>query len=261
VTKRWLKLDQNFPFTRTSVQLRERFGNDGLLVWVCMLTAAKRGDPEGTIEHVNDPHFWVVMGLAQTPPVFTPDEFLTFTGQLKQTRRRRSGDVVKTTLTHWGDWQETWRREDERERKSRYRQGFVRDTAGTANGQPADEKRTEKEKERESITPLTPHGGNPAVREIFEHWQTARHHEGSKLSDGRRRKIEARLKEFSQADLLRAIDAVALDPWEERRRNDDLTQIFRSTESVDRFLAFDQDPALMSAEDRWKRHFAREEHT
>jgi hypothetical protein len=77
------------------------------------------------------------------------------------------------------------------------------------------------------------------VQAVYDHWRKARNKTDrryDKLSDGRRSKIRARLREFSADELIRAIDAVALDPWEDRPRHDDVTVLFRSKETVDRFL-------------------------
>jgi len=78
-----------------------------------------------------------------------------------------------------------------------------------------------------------------SIRNIYDHWRKARRKTRStydRMSTARRQKIKARLAEFSEAELLRAIDAVAADPWPDRRLHDDITVIFRSGEQVDRFL-------------------------
>jgi hypothetical protein len=101
------------------------------------------------------------------------------------------------------------------------------------------EKRREEKTEKKNVADKTP--ATDAVREIYDHWRTARRKTDrrfAKISEGRRRKIQSRLREFSAVELMRAIDCVALDPWEERPRHDDLTVIFRSQEQVDRFLSF-----------------------
>ncbi len=77
------------------------------------------------------------------------------------------------------------------------------------------------------------------VQRIYDHWRTKcgkTRANYAKISTARRRKIHARLREFTADELCLAIDAVAKDPWEGRSLNDDLTVIFRSHEQVDRFL-------------------------
>lgn len=82
--------------------------------------------------------------------------------------------------------------------------------------------------------------GNP-IRVVYDHWRTERSRTDrryERISDARRQKIAARLREFTVDELKSAISAVALDPWEDRPRHDDLTVILRSREQVERFLAF-----------------------
>lgn len=92
------------------------------------------------------------------------------------------------------------------------------------------------------------------VEEIFQHWKNARSKERARFTDTRKVKVKARLKSFSAIELIRAIDAVALDPWEDRSRHDDLAIILRSDEQVEKFLALADDPAVYSPEERRQRH-------
>lgn len=83
------------------------------------------------------------------------------------------------------------------------------------------------------------------ARQVYEYWRERLGKTDSrynKIAPNRRQKIQARLREFTGLDLKRAIDGVALDPWEERPRHDDLTVIFRSQEQVERFLAIAEHP-------------------
>jgi hypothetical protein len=122
--------------------------------------------------------------------------------------------------------------------------------ARTSEGDTRTQNREEKKrKEKEQVV----------VREVYDHWRKQRaktHGRYDTLTDNRRRKIVARLREFSADELKRAIDAVALDPWEERSRHDDLTILFRSEEQVQKFLSLEDDPSLLSTEERLRRHFA-----
>lgn len=77
------------------------------------------------------------------------------------------------------------------------------------------------------------------VQRVYDHWREARGKTRAnyeRMSDGRRKKIQARLREFSVDDLCRAIDGIAHDPWPDRAMQDDITIVFRSTEQVDKFL-------------------------
>lgn len=90
------------------------------------------------------------------------------------------------------------------------------------------------------------HEANASLRrQVYDFWRQERKRTRSSydtISDGRRKKIDARLKEFSVEELCEAIRGVANDPWEERDQHDDLTVIFRSKEQVERFLGFAASP-------------------
>jgi uncharacterized phage protein (TIGR02220 family) len=78
------------------------------------------------------------------------------------------------------------------------------------------------------------------VRVVYDYWRDKRsrtHGRYGSITKARRDKIAARLKDgYTVEDLCRAIDAVALDDWDGRSRNDDIVQLFRSPEKVDRWL-------------------------
>lgn len=97
------------------------------------------------------------------------------------------------------------------------------------------------------------------IRRLYDHWRAARSktdHRYDQISPERRRKIAGRLKEFSEDELHRALDAVALDPWEERARNDDILKLFRSRETVDRWLEIAEDKTTMTAGERLRARMA-----
>jgi hypothetical protein len=109
--------------------------------------------------------------------------------------------------------------------------------------------------DRSSTTPVpvpkeqpAPNGASSEsgdVQLVYDHWRTARGKKSSrynKISTERRRRITARLREFSTVELIRALDAVALDPWEDRPRHDDLTKLFKSREAVDAWLELADKP-------------------
>lgn len=77
------------------------------------------------------------------------------------------------------------------------------------------------------------------IKRVYDHWRQVRGKTDArygKISDQRRQKIKTRLAEFTADDLVRALDNVARDPWPERARHDDITVLFKSRESVDRWL-------------------------
>lgn len=90
-------------------------------------------------------------------------------------------------------------------------------------------------------TPLATLADDRQVESVYGHWRQARGRAAARydtISAARRDIIEARLAEFTADQLCAAIDAIALDPWPDRERLDDLPTIFRTRESVDRFLDF-----------------------
>ncbi len=107
----------------------------------------------------------------------------------------------------------------------------------------------EREIEKEKDPPVVPPrgDGNGAAsndaRHVFDHWLQARgKSERFTLTPGRRKKIEARLNDFSPTVLCQAIDAVDHDPWAKRKLHDDLTIIFRNSDQVERFLDMADNP-------------------
>jgi hypothetical protein len=95
------------------------------------------------------------------------------------------------------------------------------------------EEKREEEKEQDAAN-------NAAVQTIYDHWRVklgktdARY--ANRITPNRRKKIAARLREFTSEELIRAIDGVALDPWQDRPRHNDLTIVFRTQEQVEKFI-------------------------
>jgi hypothetical protein len=96
----------------------------------------------------------------------------------------------------------------------------------------------------ELLSPVVPSSaeirGEPEIERVFRHWQAERGREKSQLTEDRKRRIRARLREFTADQLCQAISGVKCDPWPERAQNDDLTQILRNAGQVERFLRFAQ---------------------
>lgn len=110
--------------------------------------------------------------------------------------------------------------------------------------------RPKKRKEANASSSLSPAIIDDLQR-VYNHWRTERgktDRRYDRVSDKRRAVIKARLRESRSDDpadeLIRAIDGVALDPWDDRPRHDDLTVIFRNREKVDYFLEFHDRPEL-----------------
>lgn len=117
--------------------------------------------------------------------------------------------------------------------------------SGLARTRSAQVRASTAESEIESETDNSAKALSRDVLKVYDHWRTARdktHGRYDRISPGRLRKLRARLREFSADDLCAAIDAVALDPWTERNRYDDLTTLFKNSEAVDRWLAMLEKP-------------------
>jgi hypothetical protein len=114
-------------------------------------------------------------------------------------------------------------------------------TPGVSGSTSAQEVEKEKEEKAAKAASSAKSPTADDVRTVYEVWRTERGKTDRRYataSETRRTKIRSRLREFTVDELVRAIRAVALDPWEDRPRHDDLTVIFRSREQVERFLAF-----------------------
>lgn len=79
------------------------------------------------------------------------------------------------------------------------------------------------------------------VREVFEYWQTKLDKPNHSLTTSRQTKIRARLKEFSVADLKKAIDAAAADSFlcganDRGKEFTDFKTIFKTQDKVEELL-------------------------
>lgn len=103
----WFAFDALYPHGETAQKIADEFGRDGLLVWACFLAACKRGATQGTFTYVTDESGWAELGLPDPAnrPDFSLDDFWSFTGRIKQTKKTRSGRVKNVTATRWGRWQ------------------------------------------------------------------------------------------------------------------------------------------------------------
>lgn len=87
--------------------------------------------------------------------------------------------------------------------------------------------------------------------EVFEHWKTVMQAPRAKLDDKRRRIIKLRLKDFSTADLKRAIDGCKNDPFsmgdnDRAKTFNGIHIICRDAEHVEKFIALTE-PAAAAA--------------
>lgn len=119
-------LSVTFATGKTGSVLQDKLGLEGLAAWACLIAAAKRGAGQVVFAHDRD---WQAIGVMRAPE-FSVRDFLKTTGQLKQTRTTRHGHVMYVQLTSYERWNNDARRQDERERKTRYSEETNRNKAG-----------------------------------------------------------------------------------------------------------------------------------
>lgn len=120
--RRWLALDADMFGKRFTHDLYDRFGPTGVAVWVAFLCACKQSRVPGRIKVMNSTQAAYELGIAGWELVdnkgepWDLDDFWTFTGRKKQTRRtphgrrtdaRRTpyGQCFDVVATHWERWQ------------------------------------------------------------------------------------------------------------------------------------------------------------
>jgi hypothetical protein len=142
--RRWLALDADLFGNTFTAQLLERFGWAGVGVWIAFLCACKRSPTQGQIHYFGEAEALMLLDVVGLPLVdnsgekWTLDDFWTFTGRMKQTRRTSRGRVRYVKSTHWERWQKSVAKQSERERKAYWRAEKrpepVRTPTGTTNG-------------------------------------------------------------------------------------------------------------------------------
>lgn len=167
--RRYVPLDVNVAFGRTGGKLLTKFGNEGLFTWMLLLAAAKKETPQGTFTYTSDPEAWTKLG--GIPTAFTLDEFFVFTGQLKKTRRTRTGRVQHVSIRGWEQWNKAWETQVARERSASKRAQITR----RIGEEHANDTSTEGEYEGEYEGELKPLPDKPAEtkpRKRDEVWDT-----------------------------------------------------------------------------------------
>jgi hypothetical protein len=137
----FVPLSVRFATGSTGIAIQNKFGLEGLAVWVAFLAACKTETVPGTFTWASEPEAWGKLGLTGHEPAFTFDEFLDFTGRRKLTRRpdrrhTRTGRVQHAHVTVWKRWHKEARTAADRERKARIRAENKRDTEQTPSGYP-----------------------------------------------------------------------------------------------------------------------------
>lgn len=209
--RQYVPLFTGFAVEGTGQKLLGKFGKDGLITWVCVLAAAKRSRDQGTFNYVSEDGGWHELGLGypHTPTGFTLDEFFTFTGQLKKTRKRRVGQLSHVEITGWGEWNKAWDREVEADRKSSKRAQNTPDNVPPIPGRNTDETPTEVEVESEG----EPEGFNtytPIVDTWLRNAPPLTHHRGSVIrSKPYKLAIVRALRFYPEAEIVTAISNYA----------------------------------------------------
>ncbi len=172
--RQWVPIDAHVAHGRTGERLQEKFGRDGLLVWLLYLAACKRSVVQGTFTYTSETDGWRQLGLQTDVPKFTLEQFFAFTGQMKKTRvtrgrrmadtgQRRGTRMADVRCTAWGDWNKKIQRDANATQKRRKRTQNTADNPRTLDGRYADDMRTlgvlesesEKESEKELLNQFT----------------------------------------------------------------------------------------------------------
>jgi hypothetical protein len=86
----WIPISSSFALDKTGARLKEELGRDGLLVWTCLIAAAKRAAIQGSFEYASEADAWRQLGLYGHEPDFTFEDFLAVTDKLKLTISSRA---------------------------------------------------------------------------------------------------------------------------------------------------------------------------
>jgi hypothetical protein len=112
----WFAMDIQFLHGKFGADMLDKFGPTGTTLFVGFLGKCKQGNPEGRITYTSEGDALVQMGVATLDLVnsqgepWTLDEFWTWCGQRKQTRRTTRGRLTHVESRRWGHWQHTRKR-------------------------------------------------------------------------------------------------------------------------------------------------------
>lgn len=155
--RQWQPIAVSVPYGKTGKALKARFGRDGLLVWILYLLACKTNWIQGQFSYSSEVDGWTKLGLYGMEPDFTLESFFKVTGQLKQTSRRRSGDLSDIVCTNWEAWAQEIKRERDAERNSRKPPPNTADIGRENGGDTAEIRATDVDVDLDvELTPPTP---------------------------------------------------------------------------------------------------------
>jgi hypothetical protein len=126
--RQYVPISVDIARSRTGRRLLERFGPDGLLVWILVLCAAKKNPNQGEFVYVTEADGWERLGIE--PAGFTLDEFFAYTGRLHNTKRV-SNEPKTSEIRAWNEWNTSIKRELSAERMRRKRAQKTRNNRRT----------------------------------------------------------------------------------------------------------------------------------
>lgn len=121
--------------------------------------------------------------------------------------------------------------------------GFITFSASKLQADCLQAASVEEKREEPPVVPLQIEPPKPSAEDIvrvFENWREKTGHRRARLTDDRRRKIVARLKDYSVEELLLVPDGANADPWDDRKQHNDVGVLYRNAQQVDKFIALAQ---------------------
>lgn len=109
--RQWLAVDSQYARSKLAMGLRERFGALGVLVFDLFLRACKRNLVQGEIVFNSQQDFLAQIGMSgldlrdERGVPWDLEDFFTYLGQQKNTRRTRSGGLTIVRSTRWEEWE------------------------------------------------------------------------------------------------------------------------------------------------------------
>lgn len=218
---RYARIDVDFFHKTTARKLHQELGLAGQLVFIALILRAKDGIEPGVFVYRSEAVGWEKLGFDPEAMPFTLDAFFTVTGRLRQTSRRRVGDVWNVRVTRYGEWQKDSRRYETAVKKARSRGNSTVDTKVTPQGTPGGHKGGPRSRSRstpipplnaKSISPLDcPHCGlrQPSRTALTHHLE---HDHGTAATNGHH--------DHETPVLAGAIDTAPVDYLEELARTE-----------------------------------------
>lgn len=142
--RQWLVFDAEFFDNSLTKGVAERFGAAGVTLFVAFLCACKTSRIPGRFSYRTEWQALENLGVEWLQLVdaaglpFTLDEFWTYTGRHKQTRRTARGGTIYVQATRWEEWQNDKKRLLARERQRRSRANSERDASVTERDSDSD---------------------------------------------------------------------------------------------------------------------------